>query len=139
MKRLRGEHGSVAGMLIIVLFISLGFGGLAVDGTRLFLARRDLQALADSAALAAASSLDEAQFRATAGDQVRLEPQIARFAAAAVVVTSPWPADGRGSVEVVGDRVTVHLERPVRLTFLGILGLGSQVIGAKASASPAVG
>ncbi len=139
MKRLRGEHGSVTGMLIIVLLISLGFGGLAVDGTRLFLARRDLQALADSAALAAASSLDEEEFRATAGDEVRLEPQIARFAAAAVVVTSPWPADGRGSVEVVGDRVTVHLERPVRLTFLGILGLGSQVIGAKASASPAVG
>ncbi len=139
MNRFRGERGSVTGMLIVVLFISLGFGGLAVDGTRLFIARRDLQALADSAALAAASSLDEDHFRASAGDLVRLEPNSARFAAAAVVVTSPWPPDGRGSVEVVGNRVTVHLERPVRLTFLGILGLGSQVIGANATASPAVG
>ena len=135
----RGQAGSVTGMLIVVLFVMLAFAGLAVDGTRLMLARRDLQALADSAALAGASSIDEARYRATGGVEVVLDPAGARFAAAAVVSTSGWPATGRGAVDVTGDRVRVHLERPDGLTLLTLVGLAPPVIGATASADPRVG
>jgi len=133
------EQGSVTGMLVVVMVVVLAFVGLALDGTRLLLARRDLQALADSAALAGASSIDERRFRETGGSVVVLDPAGARFAAAAVVSTSGWPADGRGSVEVSGTRVRVHLERPIGLTLLSLTGLAPPVIGATASADPRVG
>lgn len=133
------EQGSVTGMLVVVMVVVLAFAGLALDGTRLLLARRDLQALADSAALAGASSIDERRFRETGGSVVVLDPAGARFAAAAVVSTSGWPADGRGSVEVSGTRVRVHLERPIGLTLLSLIGLAPPVIGATASADPRVG
>lgn len=135
----RDERGSVTGMLVAVMFVVLAFAGLAVDGTRLMLARRDLQALADSAALAGASSIDEARYRASGGTEVLLDPAGARFAAAAVVSTSGWPADGRGSVAVAGDRVRVHLERPIGLTLLTLVGIAPPVIGATATADPRIG
>lgn len=135
----RGEAGSVTGMLLVALILLAAFVGLAVDGTRMFLARRDLQALADSAALAGASSIDETRYRSSGGLVVAIDPNAARFAAAAVVSTSGWPADGVGSVEVLGTRVTVRLQRPVHLTLLGLTGLGPQRIGAIATADPLVG
>ena len=137
--RCRGVAGSVTGMLVVVMFVVLAFAGLAVDGTRLMLARRDLQALADSAALAGASSIDEARYRASGGAEVVLDPTGARFAAAAVVSTSGWPPDGRGSIEVRGARVRVHLERPIGLTLLTLIGLSPPVIGASATADPRIG
>lgn len=137
--RWRDETGSVTGMLVVVLFVVLAFAGLAVDGTRLMLARRDLQTLADSAALAGASSIDEARYRASGGAEIVLDPTGARFAAAAVVSTSGWPADGRGRVDVTGDRVRVHLERPIGLTLLTLVGIAPPVIGASATADPRIG
>lgn len=135
----RSEQGSVTGMLVAVMVVVLAFAGLALDGTRLLLARRDLQALADAAALAGASSIDERRFRDSGGVDIVLDPAGARFAAASVVSTSGWPPDGRGSVEVVGARVRVHLERPVGLTLLSLIGIAPPVIGATASADPRVG
>lgn len=135
----RSERGSVTGMLVAVMVVVLAFAGLALDGTRLLLARRDLQALADSAALAGASSIDEGRFRASGGREVVLDPAGARLAAAGVVSTSGWPADGRGAVEVAGARVRVHLERPVGLTLLSLVGIAPPVIGATATADPRVG
>jgi uncharacterized membrane protein len=126
-------------MLVATMVVVLTFAGLAVDGTRLVLARRDLQTMADSAALAAASSIDEARYRATGGVEVVLDPAGARFAAASVVTTSGWPPDGRGSVDVSGAHVRVHLERPVRLTLLSLLRIAPPVIGATATADPRVG
>ena len=137
--RCRSATGSVTGMLVATMLVVLTFAGLAVDGTRLVLARRDLQALADSAALAGASSIDEARYRATGGAEVVLDPASARFAAASVVATSGWPPDGRGSVDVSGARVRVRLERPVRLTLLSLLRIAPPLIGATATADPRVG
>lgn len=133
------ERGSVTGMLLAAVLLTAMFTGLAVDGTRLFVARRDLQALADSAALAGASSIDESRFRATGGRDLVIEPAAARFAAAAVVSGAGWPSDGVGRVDVLGDRVTVRLRRPVQLTLLGLAGLGPQEIGASATADPLSG
>jgi uncharacterized membrane protein len=134
-----GEAGSVTGLLVGVVLLLAMVVGLAVDGTRLFVARRDLQRLADSAALAGASSIDEARYRASGGLEVVIDPASARFAAAGVVSTSGWPPDGTGRVEVSGSRVTVALQRPVRLTLLGLAGLGPQTIGATATADPVLG
>ena len=133
------ERGQASVLLIGVLMIGLMFVGLAVDGARMFTARRDLQNVADSAALAGASSLDEAQYRTSAGLDVRLDPVAARRAVDEVLAGSSLPASVRVDVEVADDRVDVRIVRPVRPLFLGLVGMGPQRIGAHASASPQTG
>ncbi len=133
------ELGQASVLLIGVLMIGLMFVGLAVDGARMFTARRDLQSVADSAALAGASSLDETQYRTSAGLDVRLDPVAARRAVDEVLAGSSLPASVRVDVEVTNDRVDVGIARPVRPLFLGLVGMGPQRIGAHASASPPIG
>lgn len=119
--------------------IGLMFVGLAVDGARMFTARRDLQSVADSAALAGASSLDESEYRSSAGLDVRLDPAPARRAVDEVLASSSLSPSVRVDVAVAGDRVDVRIARPVRPLFLGLIGMGPQRIGAHASASPQTG
>ena len=135
----RDERGQASVLLIGVLMIGLMFVGLAVDGARMFTARRDLQNVADSAALAGASSLDEDQYRASAGMEARLDPAEARRAVDEVLASSPLPASVRVEVAVSNDRVNVRIARPVRPLFLGLVGIGPEQIGAHASASPQTG
>ena len=133
------ERGQASVLIVGIVLLGLAFAGLAVDGTRLFTARRDLHNIADSAALAGASALDEAQFRASDGADVRLDPVAARGAVDAVLRESSLPADTRVEVEVEAVRVEVRLARPVSLTFLGVLGAHEQTIGAHATAAPNTG
>lgn len=135
----RDEQGQASVLLIGVLMIGLMFVGLAVDGARMFTARRDLQNVADSAALAGASSLDEAQYRTSAGMEARLDPVAARRAVDEVLASSSLPASVRVEVAVSNDRVNVRIARPVRPLFLGLVGIGPEQIGAHASASPQTG
>ncbi len=135
----RGESGQASALLVGVLLIGLMVAGLAVDGARMFTARRDLQSVADSAALAGASSIDEDAYRSSAGAEVRLEPVAARAAVAAVLAGSSLPPTTRVDVSVTGDRVEVRIERPVRPLLLGLVGLGPERIGAHASAAPQTG
>jgi hypothetical protein len=123
-------------VIIGALLLGLAFAGLAVDGARLFTARRDLQNVADSAALAGASAIDEGHFRSTEGRVVRLEPSAARAAAARVLAVSGVPADAEVEIEVAPDRVFVRISRPVDMTFLRIVGARKEQIGASATASP---
>jgi uncharacterized membrane protein len=133
------ERGQASVLLVGVVLLGLAFTGLAVDGTRLFTARRDLHTIADSAALAGASAIDEAQFRASDGMEVRLDPTAAHVAVDAVLRESNLPSDTRVEVDVDPTTVEVRLARPVDLTFLGILGARDQTIGAHATASPNTG
>ena len=126
-------------VLIGALVVGLAFAGLAIDGARLFTARRDLQSVADSAALAGASAIDEGHFRATAGSEIRLDAGSARAAADRVLQASGLPPGTQVDVIVEPARVTVHLRRPVEMTFLRIAGMRAQDIGASASASPQTG
>lgn len=135
----RAERGQASVLLVGMVLMGLAFTGLAVDGTRLFTARRDLSALADAAALAAASEIDVEAYRASGGREVRLDPAAARTVVADILADSGLPTGTRVRVDVTADRVDVGLERPVGLTFLAVVGLGSQTIGASAHASPNVG
>ena len=136
---MRREGGQASALLVGVLLIGLMVVGLAVDGARMFTARRDLQNLADSAALAGASAIDEAGYRSSGGVDVRLDPAAVRVAVGEVLRASDAPSSLDVDVQVVDDRVTVQLARPVRPLFLGLAGLRSQRIGAHATASPRTG
>jgi len=133
------ERGQASVLLVGIVLLGLAFAGLAVDGTRLFTARRDLHNVADSAALAGASAIDEARFRASDGADVELDPPAARRAVDAVLRDSNLPSDTRVEVDVDAIRVEVRLARPVDLTFLRVLGARDQTIGAHATASPNTG
>jgi uncharacterized membrane protein len=132
----RPQSGQASVVLVGALLIGLAFTGLAVDGARLFTARRDLQNIADSAALAGASAIDEAHFRATDGREVRLDPAAARVSASRVLAASGVPATAAVEITVDADRVLVRVARPVEMTFLRIIGTREQRIGASATASP---
>ena len=129
----RDQSGQASVFLVGVLRIGLMFVGLAVDGAR------NLENVADSAALAGASSLDEGVYRSSGGLDVRLNALEARRAVADVLSQSSLPADTRVTVDVANDRVVVQVTRPVHPLFLGLVGLGPQQIGAHASASPQTG
>ncbi len=133
------QRGQASVLLVGVLLIGLMFAGLAIDGARMFTARRDLQNVADSAALAGASALDEGAYRDSGGVSVRLDAASARHAVDDVLRQSSLPATARVDVAVVADRVSVRIVRPVRPLFLGLIGLGPQQIGAHAAASPQTG
>ncbi len=135
----RDERGQAPVLLIGVLLVGLMFAGLAVDGARMFTARRDLQNVADSAALAGASSLDEGVYRSSAGLDVRLDPVAARRAVDDVLAQSSLPASVHVEVAVTDGRVEVRITRPVRPLFLGLVGMGPEQIGAHASAAPQTG
>lgn len=135
----RDERGQASVLLIGVLLVGLMFAGLAVDGARMFTARRDLQNVADSAALAGASSLDEGVYRSSAGLDVRLDPVAARRAVDDVLAQSSLPASVHVEVAVTDGRVEVRITRPVRPLFLGLVGMGPEQIGAHASAAPQTG
>jgi hypothetical protein len=117
--------------------VAVAVVGVAVDGTRAFLARRTLQNAADSAALAGAGELDEARLYGSGGRVVVLDPVSARRLAV------EWLARRglRVEAEIVADRsrVVVALRDEVATSFLGILGVGSIPVAAQADAEPRAG
>ena len=135
----RDERGQASALLVGLLLVGLLLVGLAVDGARFFTARRDLQNVADSAALAGASALDEAAYRSSDGREVRLDPVAARRAVEEIVRASDLPASITVEVDVGPDRIEVRVGRAVRPLFLGLAGVGPQRIGAHATAAPRTG
>jgi uncharacterized membrane protein len=130
------EHGQAAVLLIGVLALAVAFVGVAVDGARLFTARRDLSSIADSAALAGASAIDEDVYRASLGRDIRIDAPRAREAVAAVVAGAGLPAGVQVDVAVDANAVDVRVGRPVATTFLRVGGLAEERIGAHARAAP---
>lgn len=135
----RRERGQASVLLVGALLVGLAFAGLAIDGARLFTARRDLQNLADAAALAGASELDEAAYRATGGAVARLDPGAARAAAERNLAGSSLPAGTQVTIEATPERVVVRLSRAAPTTFLRIVGMRVQTLGATATAGPRTG
>lgn len=75
----RRETGQVLVLVAVLLLALVAVIGLATDGGLVFAQRRDLQHLADGAALAAAMQVDEAAYRGGGPDT--LDPAAARRAA----------------------------------------------------------
>ena len=130
------ERGQAAVLLIGVLALAVAFVGLAVDGARLLTVRRDLHAVADSAALAGASAIDERAYRESVGRDIRLDAQLAREAAMRVIAGSGLPADATAEVSVDDTGVDVRITRDVPTVLLRVVGLAGEHIGAHARAAP---
>lgn len=114
---MRSDRGSVTIWVLGLSMLLLVFGGLALDYWRALAMQRELASVADSAAIAAASGIDEEVYR-TSGDVV-LEPSRARSLAAAAV---SWQGVDVLATDVVVEpaSVSVTLTAAVDLGLLGV-------------------
>lgn len=119
--------------LVIVLF---AVGGISLDLWKVFGDRRELVALADAAASAGASGIDETLFRETG--QVHLDPNRARERVFAALEEAPHGGEVSSvQISIVNDEVRVDLSRNTELTLLGVLSPGEAVrVEAHATAAP---
>jgi len=109
----QSDRGSVTIWMLGLSMLLLVFGGLALDYWRALALQRELAAVADSAAIAAASGIDEEFYRATG--EVVLDAARARGLAESAV---EWQG-----VEVVDLEVDVEPES-VSVTLAGEVELG---------------
>ena len=120
----RDDGGTVflltAAYCTLALALILG----VIDVTVLYLARRDLQTVADGAALTAAQQLSAAGAYASARldlDQGRVDAIVAefheRYAAAGGATDIDW---ANSAATVTGDTVAVVLRRPVTVPFTAV-------------------
>jgi hypothetical protein len=134
--RVRDERGTVTlwvlGLCVIVFFL----GGLGLDLWRGIATRRELSAMADSVATAAANGVDESALRA--GGTVRLDPERARAIANETLARDDRASGLRAvSLQVVGDEVVVTLEDEVPFSLLGVFVHGRPfTVTVTATASP---
>lgn len=129
------DRGSITIWALGLSLLILVFGGLALDFWRALALQRELAAVADSAALAAASGIDEEVYRATG--EVILDPERSAGLAMAAV---EWQGVDLVSaqVDVDPDVVSVAFEAEVELGLLGVLVDDSRplTVRATAAASP---
>ena len=134
---MRDEEGQLLPLALGLLIVVLLVVGLATDMTRLFLARRSLQSVADAASLRAATQLDEAALYASSGTNVAVVPSRARSAALRVIAARGLSAEP--SVSVKGSRVTVSLRGSVDATFLRLLGFQKLPVAVTSTGIPVQG
>lgn len=124
------ERGSVTIWMLGLSFALLTLGVLSVDLWMLIGERRELASVADAAAVAAVSAVDETAWRA--GEGLRLVPADANARA--------WEMIGAGldgEVELSPDGVTVRVfvQRTVETALLGLAGRSHVTVGASAQAT----
>jgi hypothetical protein len=117
---LRDDHGSVMLLGIGLVAICLLGAVVLVDASAAFLQRRQLLALADSAALAGAQSIDRAAYYAEgATDRTRLDPAAVPVRVRGYLARTGEPGDVTlEAVHSDGRRVWVTLSSPMELPFL---------------------
>lgn len=132
---MRSDRGSVTIWVLGLSVLLLLFGGLALDYWRGLSLQRELAAVADSAALAGASGIDEEAYRADGS--VVLDSARSRDLVLAAVA---WQDTDVLSIDVVVDpgAVTVTLTGEVELGLLGVFVDESEplTVRATATASP---
>ena len=129
------DRGSVTIWVLGLSMLLLVFGGLALDYWRGLALQRELAAVADSAAIAAASGIDEEVYRSS-GELVLNEARSVSLAQAAV----EWQGveEAELLVVVAPDLVTVTVAGEVQLGLLGVFVDQSEplLVRATAAASP---
>jgi len=127
--------GQTIVLVAVLLLAMVALTGLVIEGGHVFVVRRDLQNVADSAALAGAQQLDVAVYRASR--EVRLDPQAAERRAYEMARHEMPSADM--SIRSETTSVTVRLRKKVPTVFLGTIGVRSVMLDASASAVPRSG
>ena len=126
------DRGSMTIWMLGLSILILLFGGIALDYWRALALQRELSAVADSAAIAAASGIDEEAYRASA--DVLLDPERARSLAHTAVEWQGVPVVA-SDVAVDAESVTVTLTAVLDLGLLGMFVDESEPLTVRASAT----
>lgn len=132
-----GERGQVTVLAMGLCVVCFATGGLAVDGARVWILRRSLQAAADAAAASGASALDTVAYHESDGTTRRLDPELARSEAAAVLAARGLP--GRFEISATAAVVRTRLRTSVPTSFLALVGIRDLPVVADATARPFFG
>ncbi|MGB2757714.1 MAG: pilus assembly protein TadG-related protein [Acidimicrobiia bacterium] len=119
--------------LVLVLF---AVGGISLDLWRVFGDRRELVSMADAAAAAGASAIDEQRFRDTG--EVHLDEGLVTERVQQSLAENTHAGEITSvTIAVVGDQVQVDLSRNTELTLLGLIVPNQSIeVVAHASAAP---
>lgn len=131
------ERGSVTFWLLGLAFALMTLGVLSVDLWSLVAERRELAALADASAKAAAGAIDESEWRES--QRLILDRAEARRRAATILDFQSG-ANTESVIEFGSDGVTVRvsLSRTVETALLGLAGRRHVTVGAASEATAAV-
>lgn len=110
------------------------FGGLALDFWRALALQRELAAVADSAAVAAASGIDEEHYRIT-GEIVLSPPRSRALALSSIRFQSLDPDEVSIAVDPSGSSVAVELAAELDLGLLGVFVDDSEPLRIRATAT----
>lgn len=128
------ERGSTTIWMLGLSLLLLLFGGIALDYWRGLAVQRELAAVADSAALAAASGIDEAHYRMTG--EIVLNPDRARqLAAGSIGFQNVDLVESEVVVSGDGSAVTVTVEGSLTLGLLGVFTRDDEPLRVSATAT----
>jgi hypothetical protein len=133
----RGERGQMTVLIIGFAAIVLMMIVVVTDISKVFLVRRDLDATADGAVLAAANGLAAIYAQGGSGEDAEIDPDEARRLTAEYLdsVDASNRFDGLDwTADVTGTTVTVHLTSAVDLPFEPPGWQGTANIGSDAAA-----
>ncbi len=128
------EQGQVVVLAAGLAVVCFAIAGLAVDGTRAFLARRSLQSAADAAVVAAASEIDAARYYRSGGADVMLSTEAAETVATRLFGERALP--GSTSVAVTRESVVLIARSRVETSFLKLVGIDVIPVAVSARAEP---
>lgn len=129
----REESGQVIVLVAVLMAGLVAVVGLVTDGGLVFTQKRDLQNVADAAALAGAMQIDEAAYRASGGESVVLD-QTAAYQAAVEYLRAEGGLDYSVVTRPAG--VEVSVSRRASTGFLRVVGINGFDISASATAEP---
>ena len=116
---MRSDQGSVTLWTLGLSVLLLLFGGLSVDFWRALALQRELAAVADSTAIAAASGIDEAHYRETG--EVLIDPERANGLGSAYVASQDVSLTALSVITAPdGSSVTVEVIDHLGLGLLGV-------------------
>ena len=131
------DRGSVTIWMLGLSVLLLLFGGLAIDFWRALAVQRELAAVADSAAVAAASGIDEEHYRAT-GEVILDSTRAQILGTASMTAQDLDPVSFEVATSVDGLSVNVVVVDVVELGLLGLFVDQTEplTVRAEATASP---
>jgi len=137
-KYIRNESGQTIVLVALMIFVLLGFGALAVDVGAMTVQRSKLQNAADSAALAGAMALDEAESVVKNEIRIQVHDNINKDRASNIGEANAnlllLNAEVTSVINNSDNTVLVNIEQVVPKFFGGIFSSGSSEMSVKAKA-----
>jgi uncharacterized membrane protein len=132
----RRDSGQASVLVFGMILVLLAVGGLVFDGSRAFLARRNLQNALDAAVLAGAARVSVEQWKTSAGASLELKRDDA-VSTAQELFRQNAPPHASASFDVEGTVIRGVARSRVDFVFLTLVGISGYDIDSAASASPA--